>query len=110
MPYIISANRLMDGLIVFRSVDGQWRESAASAEILRDKPSLDAGLAAALADIKACLVLEVAAIEMIEDNGQWRAAHIRDSIRIKGPSIDAGPARHAPQPSSTRHEPPDVSI
>lgn len=87
MPQIISANRLIDGLIVFLGPRGDWSGDFASAALFDSKESAAAGMAQAQAAFEANLVVELTAIDTIIENGKRRAAHLRDAIRIKGPTI-----------------------
>lgn len=87
MPQIISANRLTDGLIVFLGPEGKWISDFASAALFESKDAAAAGLAQAQAALEANLVIEVTVIDTIVESGERRAAHLRDAIRIKGPTI-----------------------
>ena len=94
MAQVISANRLRDGLIVFRNGSGGWVENFGHAAVFEDVAAAKAAHEAALADVKACIVVEVAPIAVTRvagaDAGNWRAEHIRDDIRINGPTITPG--------------------
>jgi hypothetical protein len=87
MSYAISANRLRDGVVVFLSPSG-WVEHLPSAERFPDKAAADAALEArARADEKRNLLVEPTAFELREAGGRIEAAHIREAIRAKGPTV-----------------------
>jgi hypothetical protein len=87
MSYAISANRLRDGVVVFLGPSG-WVERLADAERFPDKAAADAALdARARADEKRNLLVEPTAFELREVGGRIEAAHIREAIRAKGPTV-----------------------
>ena len=86
MSQVISANRLSDGIVVFRAKGGAWVEQLRDAEILADAAAVKAVLALAEQDVKANHVIEVAAFEVALNYGQVEPVHLRDKIRAKGPT------------------------
>lgn len=87
MSYAISANRLRDGVVVFLSPSG-WVEHLADAERFPDKAAADAALEArARADEKRNLLVEPTVFEVREAGGRIEAAHIREAIRARGPTV-----------------------
>lgn len=110
MPQIISANRLTDGIVVFRDRGNQWVEKVSGAQLFDNKEACAVALADAQGDVKACLVVDLAPVEVILDGGELRAAHIRNSIRLNGPTITPGEKLAAPAKSSPANELPHVQI
>lgn len=107
MPTIISANRLLDGLVVFRDPSGKWTTDSAAAARFGSKDELEQGLAAARADLAANLVVEIEPVEMKEGPDGPIAVTMRDRVRLSGPSILMAPKPVArPVPSEQN----DVSI
>jgi hypothetical protein len=86
MPQVISANRLSDGIVVFRAKDGAWAEQLRDAEILPDAASVKAALGLVELDVKANHVIEVAAFEVTVGDGHVEPVHLRDKIRARGPT------------------------
>ena len=50
--HIITANRLTDGLVVFRTGDARWSLTIAAAELLADEAAVEAALEKAFADAR----------------------------------------------------------
>jgi hypothetical protein len=88
VPKVITANRLVDGIVVYASRDDAWAERLAQAKVFASKADADEGLLLALEDAKRNLVVEPAVVEVIEDASGLRPATLRESIRAKGPTID----------------------
>ena len=87
MSYAISANRLHDGVVVFLSAAG-WVERLGDAERFPDKAAAEAAVEArARADEKRNLLVEPTVFELREADGRVEAAHIREAIRAKGPTV-----------------------
>ena len=107
MPHIVSANRLTDGRIVFRTAAGGWDEALPAALLLNSKAELEAAMESARADMAANRVVEVEAVEVRTEPGGLTAVTMRDKIRIAGPSV-LTPS--APHPAPARSEQNDVSI
>lgn len=90
---VITANRLTDGKVVYRTSDGAWSEDPANAQRLDDAAAQEA-LEAALRD-----VLTVVGPYPMEVDAQAQAfkpsgrKHLREAIRRAGPT--AGSTRPA---------------
>ena len=87
MLQVISANRLIDGLLVFMSKDGSWVEPFQAAAVYADKASLEQALAKAHSDVAANHIVDVAAFEVTSKSGLLSAVTLRDTIRTRGPSV-----------------------
>ncbi len=87
MLTIISANRLIDGLIVFRDSGGKWTTEFAGARHFTSKEELESGLEAARADFAANKVIEVEPVEMKDGADGPVAVTMRNRVRLSGPSI-----------------------
>jgi hypothetical protein len=86
-PVVITANRLGDGAVVFRSADAGWTTDLARAAIATSAPIASELLAAAIADDVGAVGAYVAPVNMSPD-GSVRPANLRESIRLAGPTID----------------------
>jgi hypothetical protein len=107
MLTIISANRLIDGLIVFRDSGGHWTTEFAAARRYTSKEDLESGLESARADIAANKVIEIEPIEMKDGPGGSVAVTMRNRVRLSGPSILQAKQTPAPAVPSEQN---DVSI
>ena len=90
----VTANRLTDGKVVYRTPAGAWSEDAGAAERL-GAGDADAALEAALRDV--LTVVGPYLIEIEPDAPGFSPAgrkHVRETIRLSGPS--AGSTRAAP--------------
>lgn len=83
---VITANRLTDGKVVYRTPAGAWTESPDAAARL-DEAGADAALVAALRDILS--VVGPYSIEVDAQAPEFIPAgrkHVRETIRLSGPS------------------------
>ena len=87
MPQIVSANRLVDGVVVFLAMDDQWVETLGGAEVFTDGASAEAGLARGRAAAARNIVVEILPVEVEQTAHGPRARHIRDRIRAAGPTV-----------------------
>lgn len=83
---IVTANRLSDGLVVFRTAEGAWSLSFAEAAIFDG----DAANAVAEASGDVTVVVGVYAVEVEDsaDGAGLQPLTTRERIRIQGPSIE----------------------
>ena len=92
--HIITANRLADGLVVFRSGNGRWSQIITSAERLEDETAVEAALESALADVRSNRVVDPYAVEvvvpaagpMMGKGGVPVPTRLRERIRTCGPT------------------------
>lgn len=87
MPQIVTANRLIDGEVVFRTADGSWERDIATAGVLDDKAAVEAANAAAMADFEAAIVVDVAVIDVTVDGAAIVPVRLRERIRAFGPTV-----------------------
>ncbi len=87
MQQVISANRLVDGIVVFFGVGQGWVEGLQQALVFTEQGAVEAALAAAALSVKSNLVVDVAAFDVTGPSGHIRATHIRDAIRAAGPTV-----------------------
>ena len=86
MSQVISANRLSDGIVVFRASGGAWVEQLRDAEILPDASAVKAAMGLGEKDVLANHVIEVAAFDVAVKGDHVEPVHLRDKIRAKGPT------------------------
>ncbi len=82
---ILTANRLIDGRVVFRDAGGRWVE-AFDAAVPFATAETEAVLAAAEADVAARLIVGPYAVEVIEVEGGREPKAMREKIRVSGPT------------------------
>ena len=83
---VIVANRLVDGLVVFRTAEGDWSRVIADAARL-DGDDLTAAVAAAKADEAAQRVLDPYPIEVAVRDGAVVPKSLKERIRAFGPTV-----------------------
>ena len=86
-PVVITANRLGDGTVVFRSAETGWTTHLAQAAIATTAPAASELLAAAIADDVGAVGAYVAPVNMSPD-GSVRPGNLRESIRARGPTVE----------------------
>ncbi|MCE1237928.1 MAG: DUF2849 domain-containing protein [Hyphomicrobiales bacterium] len=91
---IVTANRLIDGRVVFRDADGRWVESFAAAAVL-DAAAATAALEAAGRDVAVRLIVEPYAVDVISEDGRLAPKAMREKIRVSGPTSGSEAAAHA---------------
>ena len=87
MSEIITANRLIDGIVVFQDSAGGWAEDFARAAIFENAEATKAGLALARQAELADLIVEPYAIIVELRNGHYAPKALREAIRATGPTI-----------------------
>jgi hypothetical protein len=85
-PVVVTANRLSDGAVVYRTADGHWTTRLEHAAVVTTAPAASELLAAAAADDVA--VGAYVAPVHCEPDGTVSPANLREIIRHGGPTID----------------------
>ena len=86
--YIITANRLADGLVVFRRGEGRWSLTIAAAGLLEDEAAVEAALESALADASANRIVDPYAVGVVVPaiGKEPVPTRLRERIRADGPT------------------------
>jgi hypothetical protein len=84
-PVVITANRLGDGAVVYRSADGSWTKDLAAAAVVTTTPAAIDLLTAALDDKLKAVDAYVAPVELTAQRVQ--PGNLRERIRFNGPTI-----------------------
>ncbi len=87
MPQIVTANRLIDGEVVFRAPGGAWVRGVDGAELLHDKAAAAEAEAAGQRDVAAAVVVDLAVIDVKVDDGRIVPVRLRERIRAFGPTV-----------------------
>jgi Protein of unknown function (DUF2849) len=86
-PVVITANRLADGVVVYRTLDGHWTRELDQAAVVSTAPAAGELLAAAAADDLGAVGAYVAPVRL-DGDGSVRPGNLRESIRHAGPTIN----------------------
>ena len=91
---IVTANRLIDGRVVFRDAEGGWVETFAAAAVL-DPTTATTAVEAARADVAARRIVEPYAVDVITEDGRLAPKAMRERIRVSGPTSGSRAAARA---------------
>ncbi len=86
-PVVITANRLGDGAVIYRTSDSRWTTRLVQAAVVTTASAATELLTAAIADDVGAVGAYVASVERDPDGG-IRPGNLREHIRLHGPSID----------------------
>jgi len=86
-PVVVTANRLGDGAVVYRTSDGRWTAHLEQAAVATTAPAASELLAAAIANNTGAVGAYIAPVERDPDGGV-RPGNLRERIRLHGPTID----------------------
>jgi len=84
-PVVVTANRLGDGAVVYRTADGDWTTELGSAAVATSAAASEL-LAAANADDVSAVGPYVAPVELKPD-GRVLPGNLRERIRVAGPTF-----------------------
>jgi hypothetical protein len=87
-PVVITANRLGDGAVIYRTLGGKWSTILGEAAVVTTAPAAAELLAAAAAEDTVAVGAYVAPVRLGAD-GRAQPGNLRESIRSKGPTIEA---------------------
>jgi hypothetical protein len=83
-PVVVTANRLADGAVIYRTADGRWSNELAAAAVVTTSEAATALLAGARADQR-IVDSYVAPVEL--GTAGPRPGNLRERIRAAGPTI-----------------------
>lgn len=92
--HIVTANRLIDGRVVFRDAAGAWVADFAAAAVL-DATAAEAAVAAARGDVAARRIVEPYVVDVVEEAGRLTPKAMREKIRVSGPTSGSEAAARA---------------
>src|SRR5262249_30215244 len=92
MSQAVTANRLGDGRVVFRTTEGGWSLSLAEAYFAATEADANAVLEAGLRDQSRQIVVDPYLIDIDQSGPSPRPARLREAIRAFGPTIAYAPA------------------
>ncbi|MBV9971444.1 MAG: DUF2849 domain-containing protein [Xanthobacteraceae bacterium] len=85
-PVVVTANRLGDGAVVYRTRDGAWSTILAQAAVVDTASAATALLAQSVADDLGAVGAYVAPVQFDVD-GRPQPGNLRERIRLTGPTI-----------------------
>ena len=86
-PVVVTANRLTDGAVVYRTTDAAWTTDLASAAVVTTAPAAQELLKGAVADDVGAVGPYVAPVELTADR-RVLPGNLRERIRLAGPTIE----------------------
>jgi Protein of unknown function (DUF2849) len=92
MSHAVTANRLADGRVVFRTRDGSWSGQIADAAVADSEAAAAPALSGAQADADNQVIVDPYVIELDVSGPAPRPSRLREAIRAFGPTIAYGPA------------------
>jgi hypothetical protein len=93
---IITANRLVDGVVVYYTTEHTWSQWIADAEISDESNNADTTLALAKADAFAGGIIEPYLVDVYREAQTVKPVRYREAIRARGPSIHTGTETRMP--------------
>lgn len=85
-PNIVTANRLTDGAVVYRTADGEWSTDIALSMVVSTAPEALELLNASKADGRRVVDVYLAPVKIERD--RIIPGNLREMIRMRGPTID----------------------
>jgi hypothetical protein len=85
-PVVVTANRLGDGAVIYRTSGGQWSTRLEQAAVVTTAAAATTLLAGATADDITAVGAYVAPVQQDAD-GALRPGNLREAIRHAGPTI-----------------------
>jgi Protein of unknown function (DUF2849) len=85
-PVVVTANRVGDGVVIYRTAAGGWTTDLAVAAVVNTVPAATELLRGAVADDRNAVDAYVAPVALAAD-GQIRPGNLREQIRLLGPTI-----------------------
>jgi len=89
-PKVVTANRLIDGLVVFVADGPRWVTDIKDATVFEDGPKLDEAMAFGAAEVANRKIVDPYTIDIVVVDGGPVPERLRERIRAIGPSVDYG--------------------
>ncbi|WP_158814893.1 DUF2849 domain-containing protein [Methylocapsa sp. S129] len=110
MSDIITANRLIDGIVLFQDATGGWVEDFAHAAIYPDAEATKTALALAKDDELRNLIVDAYAVVVELRNGHYIPKALRELIRATGPTTHLDLGKQAQGQAPVLLEKPHVPV
>ncbi|HLJ01201.1 MAG TPA: DUF2849 domain-containing protein [Bradyrhizobium sp.] len=89
-PSIVTANRTVDGAVIYRNPHQGWSTDLSEAAIVRNADEARALLAEAVADDVGAVGPYIAPVDLLEGD-RIKPSNLREHIRLRGVTIDLLP-------------------
>ena len=89
-PKVVTANRLLDGLVVFITDGPSWVTDIVEATVFEDGARLDEAMEFGAAEVVSRKIVDPYTIDITIENGRPVPRRLREQIRAIGPSVDYG--------------------
>jgi len=89
---VVTANRLIDGIVIFVGPGPGWVTDIRLANVLDDGPQLGAALAFGAEQVTIRQIVDPYAVDVGIEDGYPMPERLRERIRALGPSVDYGEA------------------
>ena len=86
-PVVVTANRVGDGAVVYRSAEGGWTTALAAAAVATKAADAQELVKAAMADDLRAVGPYIAPVKLT-GGGEVLPGNLRERIRLRGPTID----------------------
>jgi Protein of unknown function (DUF2849) len=86
-PVVVTANRLRDGAVIYRTTQGGWTTELGAAAVVTTTPAAQELLKGAVADDVGAVGPYVAPVELTPDR-RVLPGNLRERIRVAGPTIE----------------------
>jgi hypothetical protein len=83
---VVTANRLLDGEVVWQGADGTWVELLSLARVLEGKDQVEEALELAAKSVANREVVEAYEMDVTQDEGRLVPVRLREIIRAAGPT------------------------
>jgi hypothetical protein len=87
MALALSAQRLIDGVVIYWTADGNWADEIDAAQLVESKADGAALEAKAVPFVKAQQIVNPNLIEVARDGARIIGKSARELIRAKGPTV-----------------------
>jgi len=87
-PGVVTANRLSDGVVVYRTLDGEWTTLLEEAAIVSKTDAATELLQAARAKAESVRVVDVYIAPVKVERDKVLPGNLRELIRLRGPTIE----------------------
>ena len=94
----VTANRLLDGEVVYFTAGGSWSESFENADIARSKDDGEALLQKAMPSVEALEIIGPYLFEVRELEDGAAPVSVRENIRMNGPTVRLDLGKQAEHP------------
>lgn len=85
-PSVVTANRLSDGAVVYRTADNDWTTRIEDAAVVSTAPAATELLTAARSEGTRVVDVYIAPVKL--DQNRILPGNLRELIRLQGPTID----------------------